>query len=104
METGQRLLLVLVFLVLFAPLAYTTNFLFGELGKKWGVAKFLSALSAYTFVSFIFYVWLFLKFRIAGLVVIYLLLVAQTVFGLSRFREEFKEQTRNTLNGLRKKQ
>jgi hypothetical protein len=102
METGQRVLTVLALLVLFAPLAYASNFLFTELARRWGVAKFLSALSAFTFVSFILYVWLFLRFRTAGLVAIYLLILAQTLFGLSRFRQEFREAIRNTLNGLRK--
>lgn len=108
MEIGQRLLLVLVLLILFAPLAYATNFLFGALSRKWGVVKFMSALSAFTFVSFIFYVWLFLRFRMAGqgmvgLGLIYLILLAQTVAGVYRFRNEFRESLRNTMNGFRKK-
>ncbi|HEY5996063.1 MAG TPA: hypothetical protein VIU29_03540 [Candidatus Deferrimicrobiaceae bacterium] len=108
MDIGQRVLIVLVFLVLFLPLAYATNFLFSELARRWGVARFFSALSAYTFVSFIFYVWLFIRFRLAGLwivglVVIYLLLLGQTLLGLSRFRAEFREHNRNVLAGLRKK-
>ena len=103
MEIGQRLLFGLVLLVLFAPLAYATNFLFGELSRKWGVFRFMSALSAFTFVSFILYVWLFLKFRMAGLAVIYLLILAQTLFGVFFFRKEFRDNVRNTMNGLRKK-
>lgn len=103
MEMGQRLLFVLVMLVLFAPLAYAANFLFSELTRKWGVARFITALSAYTFVTFVFYVWLFVKFRMAGLVAIYLLILAQTLYGVSRFKLDFREYVRNTLNGLRKK-
>ncbi|HEY3489089.1 MAG TPA: hypothetical protein VGK27_03080 [Candidatus Deferrimicrobiaceae bacterium] len=108
MEIGQRLLFVLVMLVLFAPLAYASNFLFGELSRRWGVLRFISALSAFTFVSFIFYAWLFFRFRMAGygmvgLGLIYLILLAQTVAGVYRFRNEFRESLRNTMNGFRKK-
>lgn len=102
METAQRILAVVVALVLFAPLAYTTNFLFAELARRWGTLKFLSALAVFTFASFVFYVWLFLRFRTVGLVLIYLILVALTLFGLSFFREEFREAVRNTRNGFRK--
>ncbi len=103
MEIGQRLLTVLVLLVLFAPLAYANNFLFSELTRKWGVVKFISVLSVFTFVSFILYVWLFLRFQMAGLAVIYLLILVQTLIGVSVFRQEFRECVRNTMNGFRKK-
>ncbi len=103
MEIARSLLTVLVLLILFAPLAYANNFLFAELSRKWGVVKFMSALSVFTFVTFILYVWLFLRFRMVGLAVIYLLLVAQTAAGVLSFREEFKDCVRNTLNGFRKK-
>lgn len=103
MEVGQRLLFVLVLLVMFAPLAYAVNFLFGELARRWGTIRFLSALTAYTFATFILYTFLFLRFRTAGLVAIYLLLLAQTLFGLSHFKAEFKASVRNTLDGFRKK-
>jgi hypothetical protein len=102
MEMGQKVLTVIVLLVLFAPLAYVNNFLFSELTRKWGVFKFISALSVFTFVSFILYVWLFLRFQMAGLAVIYLLILGQSVAGVSFFREEFRECVRNTMNGLRK--
>jgi hypothetical protein len=103
MQTGSPVLFFVLMLVLFAPLAYTTNFLFAELARRWGTMRFIMALAAYSFVTFFLYVLLFAKFRTAGLVAIYLLILAQTGYGIYRFRDEFRETVRNTLSGFSRK-